>query len=383
MRIQWKWASAVFVVWLTCMSALVVSNQRNQTTLEAVQELNHSIQDMRNALQLNVPFRSNYLDAQELKLQIVYSLRIQLEANHQSRWLTPDIYQLLFTTDQFIDQAKAYLGAEVPLVNFLDEIAFIRSKYEADDSELGLYNQLSAQVFEALFSSSPKSPEVYRALDRLYLISETLADKQKKELQQQLGEASSVLSTYAEGSHLIDKLVTHPIHEEMIRYENQCISLVNKHLYFTMVISAVGLMILALLNLPRRTVMQPVQKQVEQNPQVAEDNPVAKKDRETSQPAMETKPAFLDPEPSSETAKAAERVVEENPVMESKMIDMNKMLDALNDDHESVQLLLSVFVQDHEADIERLHKAMEEDHELACRIAHSLKGWVVVSVQSD
>ncbi|WP_047046619.1 hypothetical protein [Vibrio mexicanus] len=90
--------------------SLVVSNQRNQTTLEAVQELNHSIQDMRNALQLNVPFRSNYLDAQELKLQIVYSLRIQLEANHQSRWLTPDIYQLLFTTDQFIDQAKAYLA---------------------------------------------------------------------------------------------------------------------------------------------------------------------------------------------------------------------------------------------------------------------------------
>ncbi|WP_047046622.1 Hpt domain-containing protein [Vibrio mexicanus] len=265
-------------------------------------------------------------------------------------------------------------------MNFLDEIAFIRSKYEVDDFELGLYNQLSAQVFEALFSSSPKSPEVYRALDRLYLISETLADTQKKELQQQLGEASSVLSTYAEGSHLIDKLVTHPIHEEMIRYESQCISLVNKHLYLAMVISAVGLMILALLNLPRRTVMQPVQKQEEQNFQVAEESPVAednlvaKENREISQPAMETDLVSVKAGSSGDAAKVVEKVVKENPVMDGKMIDMNKMLDALNDDQESVQLLLSVFVQDHEADIERLHKAMEEDHELACRIAHSLKG---------
>ncbi|MEF1306835.1 Hpt domain-containing protein, partial [Vibrio owensii] len=57
-------------------------------------------------------------------------------------------------------------------------------------------------------------------------------------------------------------------------------------------------------------------------------------------------------------------------------IDIEKMLDSLSGDEESVRMLLEVFIQDHAEDSEKLKGLIAEgkDKEHAQRVAHSLKG---------
>ncbi len=57
-------------------------------------------------------------------------------------------------------------------------------------------------------------------------------------------------------------------------------------------------------------------------------------------------------------------------------IDIEKMLDSLSGDEESVRMLLEVFIQDHSEDGTKLRTLIAEgkDEEHAQRIAHSLKG---------
>ena len=50
------------------------------------------------------------------------------------------------------------------------------------------------------------------------------------------------------------------------------------------------------------------------------------------------------------------------------------MMDALNDDTESVILLLNVFIQDHHNDAQQLAELMGKDAEKVLMKAHSLKG---------
>ena len=55
-------------------------------------------------------------------------------------------------------------------------------------------------------------------------------------------------------------------------------------------------------------------------------------------------------------------------------IDIEEMLETLDDDAESVSLLLGVFVQDHADDYTKFKSLLTKDDTSAARIVHSLKG---------
>jgi HPt (histidine-containing phosphotransfer) domain-containing protein len=55
-------------------------------------------------------------------------------------------------------------------------------------------------------------------------------------------------------------------------------------------------------------------------------------------------------------------------------IDIEDMLETLDGDAESVELLLGVFVQDHANDFEKFKALLTKDETSAARIVHSLKG---------
>lgn len=55
-------------------------------------------------------------------------------------------------------------------------------------------------------------------------------------------------------------------------------------------------------------------------------------------------------------------------------IDIEDMLETLDGDAESVELLLGVFVQDHAGDYEKFKSLLTKDETSAARIVHSLKG---------
>lgn len=55
-------------------------------------------------------------------------------------------------------------------------------------------------------------------------------------------------------------------------------------------------------------------------------------------------------------------------------IDIEEMLDTLDGDVESVELLLGVFVQDHADDFAKFQSLLTQDEPAAARVVHSLKG---------
>jgi HPt (histidine-containing phosphotransfer) domain-containing protein len=55
-------------------------------------------------------------------------------------------------------------------------------------------------------------------------------------------------------------------------------------------------------------------------------------------------------------------------------IDFDKMLESLNNDMESVCMLLEVFIEDHTGDADKIVQLVNESPEEAQRKAHSLKG---------
>jgi HPt (histidine-containing phosphotransfer) domain-containing protein len=66
--------------------------------------------------------------------------------------------------------------------------------------------------------------------------------------------------------------------------------------------------------------------------------------------------------------------VETSDLSDDLSIDIESMLITLNGDVESVTLLLSVFIQDHQHDVAELKRLVHSDLEAAQRRAHSLKG---------
>lgn len=59
---------------------------------------------------------------------------------------------------------------------------------------------------------------------------------------------------------------------------------------------------------------------------------------------------------------------------EGTAIDIGRMLSSLNDDRDSVNMLLEVFVEDHRNDDQSLRQLLTTDPQAALRKAHSLKG---------
>lgn len=195
----------IVVVWVIGMTVLSFSYRSNVMTMSQVGELSNSIDELKYSLFKEPAYRAELTDGQSLNLQLIYALRLQIEATYEQSWLTPDINQLLYTTDRFIEQTKIFLDNELELISLVDQAQFIRAKYQDDTDLRTHYYHLSANVLEALFSSNKSNPQVFRELDQLYVESESLPALQKQDLQQLLSRTSAVLGSYAQGSYVIEK----------------------------------------------------------------------------------------------------------------------------------------------------------------------------------
>ena len=86
----------------------------------------------------------------------------------RAKWLTLEhMGQLLYTTDQFIEQMKTFLNNELELIALVDQIQTLRAKYQKDSKLSNYYAKVGMNVLAALFSSSESNPKVFRELDQL------------------------------------------------------------------------------------------------------------------------------------------------------------------------------------------------------------------------
>ncbi|NOH62844.1 Hpt domain-containing protein [Vibrio sp. RE88] len=342
----------IIVVWMIGTTVLSLSYRSNIATMSQVGELSNSIDELKYSLFQEPAYRAELTDDQSLNLQLIYALRLQIEATYEQSWLTPDINQLLYTTDRFIEQTKVFLDNELALISLVDQVQFVRAKYQDNKDLMAHYYHLSANVLEALFSSNKSNPQVFRELDQLYVESEALPALQKQDLQQLLSQTSAVLGGYAQGSYVIEKMMTHTIHTQInvveMQYQSQQRNLVIIGVIFS------GVCLLAMILIVYR--FTGVQRMVERSEKVADNS-----HREV-QSIVET------------TKESAPLVTGVAALDDGPEIDLDGMLESLGNDYESVCMLLQVFVDDHTGDAESIIKLLNESPEEALRKAHSLKG---------
>lgn len=202
-RFVWFW----FVLW--CVLALGIWLQAKQTiqTISTVNELGSKVEEVRHFFNFDLPYRVKHVDQVSLKLQLAYAVRLQLESEFSEGKITPDITQLLYATDRFLESARAFVGSDSELVSLAEQLRRSRARAENSEQIQSMYYRLGALVLESIFSDSATNSDTYRDLDRLFIESDTLSPQERSAFQRQLAQTSSALSAKAQGSYLVNQLL--------------------------------------------------------------------------------------------------------------------------------------------------------------------------------
>ncbi|MFA0705488.1 Hpt domain-containing protein, partial [Vibrio sp. 10N.222.48.A3] len=117
---------------------------------------------------------------------------------------------------------------------------------------------------------------------------------------------------------------------------------------------------------------QPQQSVCTTSPQAISQEPILQEpipQVPVQQNSIQQPPTQRTPEQVQEPEKHIASVTDSKPA-----IDIEEMLETLDGDTESVELLLGVFVEDHADDYTRFKSLLTKDETSAARIVHSLKG---------
>lgn len=364
----------LLAVWVVSIAVIASSYRSIEATKEQVYELGTSIQELRDAFSFDSPYRENMADSQSLNLQLIYALRLQLDAHYQSSWLLPDINRLLFTTDRFIEQSQVYLDNNLDLLSLVDQIGTMRERYQGQSTEV-VYFRLSTNVLEAVFGDSASSPQVYRDLDNIYSQSNQLSAKERQDLQQVLAQVSSVLGGYAQGRYIVEKLQTHDVLNQISVLRGEFDQLLIRHVILGILLTLSilgGYLSLLRASDTRPTALPSQQDDTKAKPSAPEPEEIATNSSPAANSVVAPPQASIEPVIEKQTAQA-EPVTTITGTSECE-IDFDKMLESLNNDMESVCMLLEVFIEDHTGDADKIVQLVNESPEEAQRKAHSLKG---------
>ncbi|MCS0436672.1 Hpt domain-containing protein [Vibrio diabolicus] len=360
-RFVWFW----FVLW--CVLALGIWLQAKQTiqTISTVNELGSKVEEVRHFFNFDLPYRVKHVDQVSLKLQLAYAVRLQLESEFSEGKITPDITQLLYATDRFLESARAFVGSDSELVSLAEQLRRSRARDENSEQIQSMYYRLGALVLESIFSDSATNSDTYRDLDRLFIESDTLSPQERSAFQRQLAQTSSALSAKAQGSYLVNQLLNPDFPNQLTSINDQ---LEQKLMTFVTWLSVISGLFLSLISWglsSQRTVQPLIPSRAEdkESEQAGGSYVVFSAQSESAQNSQVNKQSHNEPNSSQV------EVVEREPY-----IDINKMLDSLSGDESAVRMLLEVFIQDHSGDGSKMHRLLEEDKEQAQRAAHSLKG---------
>lgn len=360
-RFVWFW----FVLW--CVLALGIWLQAKQTiqTISTVNELGSKVEEVRHFFNFDLPYRVKHVDQVSLKLQLAYAVRLQLESEFSEGKITPDITQLLYATDRFLESARAFVGSDSELVSLAEQLRRSRARDENSEQIQSMYYRLGALVLESIFSDSATNSDTYRDLDRLFIESDTLSPQERSAFQRQLAQTSSALSAKAQGSYLVNQLLNPDFPNQLTSINDQLEQKLMTFVTWLSVISGLFLSPISWGLFSQRTVqpLTPSRAEDKESEQAGGSYVVFSAQSESAQNGQVNEQGHNEPN----TSQVA--VVEREPY-----IDINKMLDSLSGDESAVRMLLEVFIQDHSGDGSKMHRLLEEDKEQAQRAAHSLKG---------
>ncbi|MFA0345781.1 Hpt domain-containing protein [Vibrio sp. 10N.222.55.C6] len=392
----------LLALWLLPSLALLNLSRSYTNSLAQIEELGIRVNELRQSLYFSEPLRVSRINDLALDAQLVYSIRLQIESDFQHALFRPDVNQLLYVADQFLEKFDEFIPIESQVQDIVDNIKILRADKELSPQLKPLLNEFGVVVFEAMYSENQSSSATYRAFDSILEKSYSLENEEQDALQQLLADASALLSDYAQLNYLVDKIKKNSVNEQIIKLEAEF-----HDRQFNLLLVMLGLSLVAMSGIVfwgvRSTktmkeadqelsseleinsskedascsdVVSSAVKQADSDAYVSENRPT--RQSSASQPMQSvnvtSQPVVQDSiQQASEQAPVVEKHVAS--VTDSKpAIDIEDMLETLDGDAESVELLLGVFVQDHAGDYEKFKSLLTKDETTAARIVHSLKG---------
>ncbi|PMK12311.1 Hpt domain-containing protein [Vibrio splendidus] len=382
----------LLALWLLPSLALLNLSRSYTNSLAQIEELGIRVNELRQSLYFSEPLRVSRINELALDAQLVYSIRLQIESDFQHALFRPDVNQLLYVADQFLEKFDEFIPIESQVQDIVDNIKILRADKELSPKLKPLLNEFGVVVFEAMYSDNQSSSSTYRAFDSILEKSYSLKTEEQDALQQLLADASALLSDYAQLNYLVDKIKKNSVNEQIIKLEAEFHDRQFNLLLVMLGLSLVTMITLVLWGVRSRKLIQ--QADNELSPEPVTDSSKENASSAVKQPTNDS--SVLEIMPTSKhsdlqpqegvnvtSQKIVQQNTEETPVAEKHIasvtdskpaIDIEDMLETLDGDAESVELLLGVFVQDHADDYTKFKSLLTKDETSAARIVHSLKG---------
>ncbi|MBT9240419.1 Hpt domain-containing protein [Vibrio splendidus] len=382
----------LLALWLLPSLALLNLSRSYTNSLAQIEELGIRVNELRQSLYFSEPLRVSRINELALDAQLVYSIRLQIESDFQHALFRPDVNQLLYVADQFLEKFDEFIPIESQVQDIVDNIKILRADKELSPKLKPLLNEFGVVVFEAMYSDNQSSSATYRAFDSILEKSYSLKTEEQDALQQLLADASALLSDYAQLNYLVDKIKKNSVNEQIIKLEAEFHDRQFNLLLVMLGLSLVTMITLVLWGVRSRKLIQQADNELSPEPVTAsskENASSAVKQPTNDSSVLEITPTskHSDLQPQEGVNVTSQKIVQQNteeaPVAEKHIasvtdskpaIDIEDMLETLDGDAESVELLLGVFVQDHADDYTKFKSLLTKDETSAARIVHSLKG---------
>jgi HPt (histidine-containing phosphotransfer) domain-containing protein len=382
----------LLALWLLPSLALLNLSRSYTNSLAQIEELGIRVNELRQSLYFSEPLRVSRINELALDAQLVYSIRLQIESDFQHALFRPDVDQLLYVADQFLEKFDEFIPIESQVQDIVDNIKVLRADKELSPKLKPLLNEFGVVVFEAMYSDNQSSSATYRAFDSILEKSYSLKTEEQDALQQLLADASALLSDYAQLNYLVDKIKKNSVNEQIIKLEAEFHDRQFNLLLVMLGLSLVTMITLVLWGVRSRKLIQQADKEL--SPEPVTDSSKENASSAVKQPINDSSVLEITPtskhsdlQPQEGVNVTSQKIVQQNteetPVAEKHIasvtdskpaIDIEDMLETLDGDAESVELLLGVFVQDHADDYTKFKSLLTKDETSAARIVHSLKG---------
>ncbi|USD66075.1 Hpt domain-containing protein [Vibrio sp. SCSIO 43136] len=384
-----RWAILLWAIWVV-VAALSINrylySERQHTQFNL---LSNQLEEFRHALSSPETIRAQQLDQLSLSMQLIRSLRLQLEADYEGGFLTTDLTHFFYVADRYLERAQAYIQLRSNLGSLALELAEIQNDPAMPDEVRVYYNELSAYLFGALFAEDIDQPINYRILEQLLDKSYQLEPEYRSELQDMLSQVSIVLAEHAQIGFLTSGLLSHSLVKEISIVVQQSHDIQWRLVFIAAVFGVVAMLGLTLLvfrtvgdeqeTLQAKELNNTLEESEETLPNFVESPNDQREESKSASPSDEPNmQQAVIPIESKEIAETDIQSSETKPAVKktssSSDFDLEYMLDTFEQDKDSVDMVLSIFLQDHKDDVNRFKQQLEDDLEKATRTVHSLKG---------
>ncbi|MEZ8630394.1 Hpt domain-containing protein [Vibrio lentus] len=394
----------LLALWLLPSLAILQLSRSYNNSLAQIEELGIRVNELRQSLYFSEPLRVSRINDLALDAQLVYSIRLQIESDFEHAFFRPDVNQLLYVADQFLEKFDEFIPIESQVQAIVDNIKALRADKKTSSKLKPLLNEFGVVVFEAMYSDNQSSSATYRSFDSILKRSYSLKTKEQEAIQQLLADASTLLGDYAQLNYLVDKIKKNSVNEQIIKLEAQF-----HKSQFNLLLATLGLSLVTMIALILWGVsFKKNASQAEDEPDNELESNLGKRANSSNAKANQVEttdskdtlagakqadhdvaavpesapsirhPVMNEPQAISTNHQESEAHLTEKhiaSVTDSKpAIDIEEMLETLDGDAESVGLLLGVFVQDHADDYAKFKSLLTKDETSAARIVHSLKG---------